>query len=227
VSVPVRAVVFDIGGVLEVNPATGWVERWAVRLGLAADELAHRIDRLFSGGDIGAVTLAEIERRTADALDLDDGALLELMNDVWAEYLGSLNGPLAEYFRSLRPSFRTGMLSNSFVGAREREQDAYRFQDMCDTIVYSHEVGHLKPEPAAYGIVCERLGVAPGEVLFLDDVQANVDGACAVGMRAITFLDTRQAISNLEAQLQPRSAAGAGRRCVGGGADHGHEPGHD
>jgi epoxide hydrolase-like predicted phosphatase len=201
VGVPVRAIVFDVGGVLEVNPATGWPERWAVRLGLSADELAERMDRLWSGGDIGSVTLAEIERRTADGLDLDAGALLELMNDAWAEYLGSLNRPLAEYFRSLRPSFRTGILSNSFVGAREREQDAYGFEDMCDAIVYSHEVGHLKPEPAAYRVVSERLGVAPADVLFLDDVQANVDGARAVGMRAITFLDTRQAISEIEAQL--------------------------
>jgi epoxide hydrolase-like predicted phosphatase len=201
VGVPVTAVVFDVGGVLEVNPATGWPERWAVRLGLSADDFAQRIDRLWSGGDLGSVTLAEIERRTADGLDLDDGALLELMNDAWAEYLGSLNRPLAEYFRSLRPSFRTGILSNSFVGAREREQDAYGFEDMCDAIVYSHEVGHLKPEPAAYRVVSERLGVAPADVLFLDDVQANVDGARAVGMRAITFLDTRQAISDIEAQL--------------------------
>jgi epoxide hydrolase-like predicted phosphatase len=201
VSVQVSAVVFDVGGVLEVNPATGWAERWEGRLGLTARELAQRIDRLWSGGDIGAVTLTEIERRTADALHLDDGDLLELMNDAWAEYLGSLNRPLAEYFRRLRPRFRTGILSNSFVGAREREQDGYGFQDMCDTIVYSHEVGHLKPEPVVYGIVCERLGVAPREVLFLDDVQANVDGARAVGMRAVTFLNNRQAISDLEAQI--------------------------
>jgi putative hydrolase of the HAD superfamily len=202
VSVPVRAVVFDVGGVLEVNPATGWPERWAVRLGRSADELAERIERLWSGGDIGSATLTEIERRTADGLDLDDRALLELMKDAWAEYLGSLNRPLAEYFRGLRPSFRTGILSNSFVGARERERDAYGFEEMCDAIVYSHEVGHLKPEPAAYRIACERLSVAPGEVLFLDDVQANVDGARAVGMRAITFLDARQAISDIEAQLR-------------------------
>jgi epoxide hydrolase-like predicted phosphatase len=186
---------------LEVNPATGWAERWGARLGLTADEFAQHIDGLWSGGDIGAVTLEEIERRTADALHLDDGALLALMNDAWAEYLGSLNGPLAAYFQSLRPRLKTGILSNSFVGAREREQDAYGFQDMCDTIIYSHEVGHLKPEPAVYGMVCERLGVAPAEVLFLDDVQANVDGARAVGMRAITFLNTGQAISDLEAQL--------------------------
>ena len=184
-----------------MNPATGCPERWAVRLGLSEDELAQRIARLWSGGDIGSVTLAEIERRTADGLDLDDGDLLELMNDAWAEYLGSLNRPLAEYFRRLRPSFKTGILSNSFVGAREREQDAYGFEDICDAIVYSHEVGHLKPEPTPYRIVCERLGVGPADVLFVDDVQANVAGARAMGMRAITFLHTRQAISEIEAQL--------------------------
>ena len=170
-----------------------WPERWAVRLGLTADELAQRIGRRWSGGDVGAVTLAEIERRTADALDLDDVALFELMNDAWTEYLGSLNRPLAEYFRSLRPRFKTAVLSNSFVGAREREQDAYGFQEMCDTIVYSHEVGYLKPEPAAYRIVCERLR-RPRRDAVLDDVQADIDGARAVGMRAITFLNTKQAI---------------------------------
>jgi len=156
------------------------------------------------------VTPAEIERRTAGALELDDGALRELMDDAWAEYLGSLNRPLAEYFRSLRPRLKTGILSNSFVGARGREQRAYGLENMCDAIVYSHEVGHLKPEPAAYRIVCERLGVAPAEVLFLDDVQANVDGARAVGMRAITFLDTRQAISDIEAQLRDADGGGDG-----------------
>lgn len=30
--VAVRAVVFDLGGVLEIAPATGWIERWAERL---------------------------------------------------------------------------------------------------------------------------------------------------------------------------------------------------
>lgn len=32
---PIEAVIFDIGGVLEVTPPTGWLERWASRLGLS------------------------------------------------------------------------------------------------------------------------------------------------------------------------------------------------
>jgi epoxide hydrolase-like predicted phosphatase len=200
-SVPVRAVLVDVGGVLEVNPATGWLDRWAARFQLTTAELGHRLERLWCGGDVGTVTLAEIERRTAADLGLDEKALLELMGDVWAEYLGTLNRPLTEFVQSLRPRIKTGIVSNSFVGAREREEDAYGFGNMFDAIVYSHEVGHLKPEPAIYTIACERLGVAPAEALFVDDLEANVDGARAVGMDAITFVDTEQAISDISARL--------------------------
>ena len=67
------------------------------------------------------------------------------MDDVWREYVGMLNTELADYFARLRPAYMTGIVSNSFVGAREREQEAHRLSDLCDVIVYSHEEGCLKP----------------------------------------------------------------------------------
>jgi epoxide hydrolase-like predicted phosphatase len=145
--------------------------------------------------------LDEVERRTADALALDAAALALLMDDAWSEYVGTLNAELADYFRGLRPRFRTGIVSNSFVGAREREQAAYGFEDMCDTIVYSHEVGCMKPDPRIYRIVCDRLGVHPHNALLLDDVQENVDGARALGMRGIRFTNADEAVAELEAQI--------------------------
>jgi epoxide hydrolase-like predicted phosphatase len=197
---PIRAVVFDIGGVLEVNPSTGWPARWATRLQLEAHEFGRRLEDIWCLGSIGALTLEDIERRTADVLGLDRTTLAALMRDVWAEYVGTLNRELAEYFGRLRPRYKTAILSNSFVGAREREQAAYGFEDMCDVIVYSHEVGCLKPDPRIYHLVCDRLGVPPQEAILLDDVQANVDGAHAVGMSAITFTTNRQAIADLQAE---------------------------
>lgn len=197
----VRAVIFDIGDVLERNPRTGWQKRWAERLHLDAHEFERCLDPIWDAGSIGAATLAEIEGRTADALGLDPGTIGALMDDAWAEYLGSLNSELADYFARLRPRYRTGILSNSFVGAREREQAAYGFEDMCDAIVYSHEAGYLKPDERGYHLICSRLAVAPEEAVFLDDVQANVDAARAVGMRAITFAANAQAIAELEACL--------------------------
>jgi FMN phosphatase YigB (HAD superfamily) len=68
-------------------------------------------------------------------------------------------------------------VSNSFVGAREREQTAYGFEDLVDEIVCSHEAGMSKPDPDIYALVCARLNVRPEEMVFLDDVDMYVAGA--------------------------------------------------
>ncbi len=206
-AVAIRAVVFDIGDVLEVNPRTGWAERWASRLHMSVGQFEQRLYPVWASGPTGRATLEEIELEIAAALDLDDSALTELMGDVWAEYVGTLNHPLADYFARLRPRYKTGIVSNSFVGAREREQEAHGLGDICDVVVYSHEEGYLKPDPELYRITCDRLQVAPQHAVLLDDVEANVAGARAFGMHAITFRNNDQAIYDLEALLTRRPPA--------------------
>jgi putative hydrolase of the HAD superfamily len=95
----------------------------------------------------------------------------------------------------------TGILSNSFVGAREREREAYQLEDLCDVVVYSHEEGTEKPDPAFYALVVDRLGVQPQEALFLDDTETCVEGARRVGMTAVLFASNSQAIPELDACL--------------------------
>lgn len=197
----IDAVLFDIGDVLEVNPRTGWRERWARRLTMTVDQLEQHLAEIWVRGSVGEISLDEVERQIASSLRLDAAALTELMDDVWREYVGMLNQELAEYFAQLRPGYRTGILSNSFVGAREREQETHRLGDLCDVIVYSHEEGCLKPDAQIYHIACERLGVTPGRAVLLDDLIANVEGARAIGMNAIVFRTNAQAISELQALL--------------------------
>ncbi|MGB9182900.1 MAG: HAD family phosphatase [Solirubrobacteraceae bacterium] len=200
-SMAVKAVVFDIGGVLELTPATRWQDRWAASLGMRVTELDARLGPVWAAGEIGAVSYEEVERQVAQTLELDAERLDRLMQDAWSEYLGTLNEDMARYFAALRPRYRTGILSNSFVGAREREQRAYGFADMCDLIVYSHEEGTKKPDPAIYQAVCDRLHVSPQEVVFVDDFEAGVQGARRIGMKAIRFTDTEQAIAELDRLL--------------------------
>lgn len=197
----IRAVVFDIGGVLEITPRTGWGERWEARLGLAPGELRRRLGDVWRGGAVGAIAEADVERRTGEILGLERADVDAFMADLWAEYLGTLNVELAAYFGGLRPRYRTGILSNSFVGAREREEARYGFGDLCDTIAYSHEEGLAKPDPLIYALTCARLGVRPEETIFLDDVAACVDAARACGLHAFLFRDTAQAIADIEACL--------------------------
>jgi putative hydrolase of the HAD superfamily len=197
----IRAVVFDIGGVLEITPRTGWNRRWEAALQLAPGDLDARLQDAWRGGSLGTMTEAAVEARVAAELGLDAAQLAAFMADLWAEYLGTLNGELAAYFAGLRPRYKTGILSNSFVGAREREHAQYGFGDLCDCIVYSHEEGMRKPQRAFYELACTRLGVQPHEMIFLDDVAEAVEAARAIGIHGIQFQDNAQAIAAIEACL--------------------------
>ena len=197
----IRAVVFDIGGVLEITPDLGVDRQWETRLGLPDGEILARLRDVWRGGSIGTITLDDVHQALQERLGLDDQTRAQYMADVWREYLGTANTELIDYARQLRPRWRTGIVSNSFVGAREREQAAYGFEDLVEEIVYSHEVGFSKPDPRIYALACTRLDVAPEETVFLDDSDVCVAGARDVGIHAIRYRDNAQAIAEIEKLL--------------------------
>ena len=197
----IRAVVLDIGGVLEYTPPTGHTAAWEAELGLAAGELDGRMADVWRGGSLGTISEREVHDALAERLSLSPADLERFMAGVWEEYVGSLTDELTEWFTGLRPRYRTGIISNSFVGAREQEEQRYGFAARTDVIVYSHEVGIRKPDPAIYLLACDRLGVRPAEAVFLDDKEVAVEGARAVGMAAVLFRDNAQAIGEIEALL--------------------------
>jgi HAD superfamily hydrolase (TIGR01509 family) len=87
------------------------------------------------------------------------------------------------------------------VGAREREQERYRFEELVDEIIYSHEVGMSKPDPRIYELTCARLGVRPDEMVFVDDVEPIVASAREAGIRAVHYRDNVRAIAEIETLL--------------------------
>jgi putative hydrolase of the HAD superfamily len=194
----IQAVVFDIGGVLEITPDLGVAAAWESRLGLAPGELNQRMADAWAGGSIGTISEADVLRSVSERLGLDERQLAEFMADLWREYLGTANMELIEYVRRLRPRYRTGILSNSFVGAREREQHTYGFEDLVDEIVYSHECGLSKPDPRIYALACARLKVEPAQAVFLDDFEPCVEGARQAGIHAVLYTGNAQAIRDIE-----------------------------
>lgn len=161
----IKAVVFDIGGVLERVDDASWPQRW----------------------------MAGWEGR----LGLDEADTDELIREMWDAYCGELDRELFDYFVSLRANCKIGILSNSGDGARREEQRRFGFQDVTDDIVYSHEVGLAKPDPKIYALTSDRLGVLPDEIVFLDDLETNVQAARELGWHALVHRDTATSISTI------------------------------
>ena len=196
---PIRAIVLDIGGVLEHTPDLGTAARWEPEFGVG---WANRVEAVFQAGELGRITLDEVHERSVAALGVPADRFAAYMADVWVEYLGTYNAEMADYWRARRAEgYTTAIISNSFVGAREREEEAYRFSELTDLIVYSHEVGMQKPDPGIYELCLERLGIPAEETVFVDDLEANCAAARALGMSAILFQDTAQVIRELDELL--------------------------
>ena len=166
----------------------------------------ERLSAAGKDGAIGTCTEEEWLAGLGSATGMDQAQVDAFMRDFWDVYCGAPNTELIAYFKSLRPRYRTALLSNSFVGARREEEARFGFAAMTDLIVYSHEEGMSKPDPRIYECAWQRLGVQPHEMMLLDDVEPNVLAARECGIYAILFHDNAQAIAEIEACLRDQSA---------------------
>jgi HAD superfamily hydrolase (TIGR01509 family) len=96
-------------------------------------------------------------------------------------------GPgMRETLRAVRDSGRrAGLLSNySHAPAIHDAVAAPGIRDLLDVVVVSGDVGVVKPDPEIFLLAASRLGLEPGEILFVgDNSRADIAGAAAVGMR--------------------------------------------
>jgi putative hydrolase of the HAD superfamily len=85
--------------------------------------------------------------------------------------------------------FRVGLLSDCSAELPELWPDL-PLGGLVDEPVFSALVGERKPHPKMYTTVCQRLGVPPGECLYVGDGGSNeLTGATAFGMRAVLIAD--------------------------------------
>lgn len=115
---------------------------------------------------------------------------------------------MADTVRQLRAAgYRTALLTNN---AREWEpmwRSLIPVDELFDVVVDSSVVGLRKPDPAIYRLTCERLGLAPEECIFVDDLACNVDAAAALGMDVVHCMNPTEAADVVAQRLLGRSAA--------------------
>ncbi len=193
-----KAIIFDVGGVLIRTHDWSGRQKWAARLGLAADEFE---DFVFNGiadrqAQLGQMSSAEHWQGLARHFGLADGDIAQLRRDFFAGDL--LDEGLVDYIKRLRRAgYRTGLLSNAPDNARRLLTEDYPIIDHFDGVIISAEVGVMKPAPQIYQLAAASVGVAAVEALFVDDMPANVAGARAIGMAALHFNDPALARTQL------------------------------
>jgi len=199
----VRAIIFDWGGVVEDLPDDAHIAAWERRLGLEADTLPEALwGEAWRQLSVGAITNDDYTQHIAAGLGLPDaGAAGRFIEEFYAG--DRFNPEVIAAIRALRGHYKVALLSNAFPGQDDliREQFGLDVHSEFDAYVNSAYVGLRKPDPAIFHLTLARLGVAPQQAIFLDDMLRNVDSARELGIHTVQFVDPAASLAELEALL--------------------------
>ena len=192
----IKAVFFDLGGVIVRTEFQAPRQQLADRLGIDYDDL---YDLVFNGDTSLRASTGEISSEdhwtsVIKRLRRPASELVTIREEFFAGDI--VDRTLIEYIRSLRGKYKTGVISNAWGDLRDfivRE----KFDDAFDKLIISAEVGAMKPEPKIFQIALEQFDVSPGEAVFVDDVLANIEGCEKVGMKGIHFKDPESTMKQL------------------------------
>jgi putative hydrolase of the HAD superfamily len=153
-------------------------------------EILHR--RVIAG-EIG-IDEARIERFRRLFAQAGVTADEQLLQDTSAAYRAAYlaaRQPVAgarDLLAALKPHVSIGIVSNNLLDEQRDKLRLCGFDPFVDALIVSAEAGTAKPDPAIFAIALDRLGCRPEEAVMVGDSwAADIEGACAAGIRAVWF----------------------------------------
>ena len=204
----IKNLIFDIGGVLvDFRPAgvlkdMGISEKRArvILRESIASPLWHEMDR---GAIPEEEVIAAMRGNVPEEMRVDYDRFIE-------EGKPYLTIPFAYSAQWLKQFHDRGygvyILSNYPVSYFEAHKAGFEFLKYTDGRVVSGYVKLLKPDPAIYRCLLEKYQLKAEECIFVDDLKANAEGACSVGIHGIQFLSYEDANEKIEQLLREENA---------------------
>ena len=198
----IRAVIFDMGGVILRTEKQDERRKWEMQLGLQPSELERAVfgSEASARASIGQAQESDVWKSVASRFGLNNAQLHEFRRDFFAG--DQVDALLTQFIRDLRPRYKTAILSNAWLNARAAITQKFGMGDAVDAIIISAEEGIAKPDARIYHLAAKRLGVLPQEAIFVDDMPENTQAADALGMRGVRFKNTAQAIAEVKKYLE-------------------------
>jgi len=197
---PIRAVLFDFGGVLAEEGFRDGLADLACQQGLD-QQAVHRAayDAIYESGYIIGQGTAEdfwhiLQGKTGMAGDLNS-----LFLAIAARF--ALRPRMFTMVRALRcQGYITAILSDQTDWLDRLDAELHFSQDF-DRLYNSYHLGKGKRDASVFADVVRDLGLAPEHAVFVDDDPGNVERAQSQGIKALLFINEDQCLNDLEALL--------------------------
>jgi epoxide hydrolase-like predicted phosphatase len=198
----IRAIIFDLGGVLLRTSDFEPRERLAAGLHMNRCQLEQFIFGGVSGDQAqrGEITVQQHWENLRQQINYSPEDFEALVKDFFS--YDEIDESLIDYVRELHKMYKTALLSNAWDDLRQVITENWHFEDAFDTMIISAEVRVAKPDPRIFQLALDRLDVKAEEAIFVDDMKRNVDGAQLAGLHALLFQTSQQLRNDLELVLK-------------------------
>ena len=197
----IQTVFFDFGGVIQRTEFQAPRQKLAQRFGMEYEDIDNIVfnSPTAKQATLGEMSVEEHWQAVAKRLKVGKKEIADLENEFFAGDV--IDRSIVEYVRSLRPRFKTGLISNAWSDMRGYLL-RQKIDDAFDTLTISAEVGAAKPAAKIYLLALEQAQVKAEAAVFVDDVPANIEACEAVGMKGILFRDPLKALIELKKLLK-------------------------
>ncbi len=201
---PIKAIVFDLGGVLvELGGVSTFLHWSSLSIdGKSLDEaglwrcwLVSPAVRAFETGLISANDFAD---QLIDEMQLKVDR--EQFLDAFTAWPSGLYAGVKNLLEALRPNYKLACLSNTSELHWPRLMHEMGLKDLLDHHFASHIIKKIKPDAECFQHLVDALGLHPQHILFFDDNLINVESARKLGIKAVHvqgFKALRQSIQEL------------------------------
>jgi len=108
--------------------------------------------------------------------DDDMAELVRLHEEMELEFMPDIVPGVKEAIAKLHGRYKLGVISDTVFSPGRTLRKLllhYGLLQFFDVFIFSDELGHSKPDPAVFGAACQKLGVAPNELLHIGDREHN------------------------------------------------------
>ena len=196
--VDIRAVIFDLGRVLVNIDNTLLVEKLFKGLdGSNLQELASKTmhDPAMVAFNTGRIGPEAFHRRMRETYRLEPD--FETFKQLWCDIFYTMDG-MEDLVGNLSRRLAIGLLSDTDPIHWEYLRTTWPWIGAIKKPTLSYEVGVMKPDAAIYLAAARNVATEPAHCLFIDDLEANVEGARAVGMQAVRFENPAALLKDLD-----------------------------
>lgn len=199
----IKAIVFDIGGVLiRTEDRTGremLEENYQLPPG-GVDDLVFN-SKPAAESTVGLVEREMIWQHVAEQLSLTPHELQAFKTAFWQG--DQIDRKLLEYLESLKNTYITALLSNAWMGTRNYLANKLKIIEgiTVDHLLISSELGAAKPNKKIYQILAETLQCSFDQILFVDDFMENIQAAQELGIKTIHYQAGMDLIRQIKLEL--------------------------